>query len=238
MTKSIAHACQTDGVALTVVLSQEHDSASDREAACRLSGVAITAPLDPWTVTSEFLDEEFLEKLKALYVATPAESPEVEAIGTADEHHERNVVNQPEGSNWAASRLRKVSQRRCVACQEHIQFWDIARVPCRHEYCRDCLQGLFQVAIHDDSLFPPKCCKQFIVPDQVRVFLTPELVDMYERKKIEFDTQDRTYCSNVECSSFLRVEGTTQDRIRCPYMSASDMHYVQREGTCRRLPGR
>jgi hypothetical protein len=73
MSSSIAQACQMDGDVLVESLSQEQAAAGDREIACRLGGVAAHHPLPPWTVGSEFLDDEILEKLRALYVTAPVE---------------------------------------------------------------------------------------------------------------------------------------------------------------------
>jgi hypothetical protein len=68
----------------------------------------------------------------------------------------------------------------------------------------------------DDSLFPPRCCRQPITTGSVRVFLTAELVIQYEQKKIELDTPDRTYCSNPLCSAFIRLEDITDKQASCP----------------------
>lgn len=91
----------------------------------------------------------------------------------------------------------------------------MARAPCNHEYCRDCLQGLFTAAIQDDSLFPPKCCRQPITLPKVRIYLTSDLVRQYEAKKIEYDTLDKTYCSNASCSRFIEIDDATHDRVAC-----------------------
>jgi len=66
-----------------------------------------------------------------------------------------------------------------------------------------------------DSLFPPRCCRQPITTGSVRVFLTAELVMQCEQKKIELDTPDRTYCSNL-CSAFIRLEDITDEQASCP----------------------
>jgi hypothetical protein len=73
MSSSIARACQMDGDVLVESLSEEQAAAGDRDFACRLGGVAAHCPLPPWTVGSEFLDDEILEKLRALYVTAPVE---------------------------------------------------------------------------------------------------------------------------------------------------------------------
>jgi hypothetical protein len=53
--------------------------------------------------------------------------------------------------------------------------------------------GLFRASMIDDSLFPPRCCRQPITTNSVRAFLTAELAMQYEQKKTELDTLDRTY---------------------------------------------
>jgi hypothetical protein len=50
----------------------------------------------------------------------------------------------------------------------------------------------------------------------VRTFLTVELLKQYEQKKVEFETPDRTYCSNPLCSAFIRREDITNERATCP----------------------
>jgi hypothetical protein len=212
MTKSIAQACQSDGTLLIEIISQDHDCVGDRETALKLSGMAPSVPVEPWTVSSEFLDEELLEKLSALYVVPPAEisNPSNQPVNATDE----DANFGPETSNWAATRASKPRRINCVICLEDVEFYDVARVPCGHEYCRACLRELFRTAMQDESLFPPRCCKQPIAPTKVRIFLTSELVRQYEAKKIEHDTRDRTYCSG--CSLFLPVEQATQERVTCP----------------------
>ncbi|KAH8586700.1 hypothetical protein B0O99DRAFT_665658 [Bisporella sp. PMI_857] len=204
MTQSIAQACIRDGDYLTSALSQEQTAASDRQTACRLGGVADTCPIPLWTITSEEMDEELLAKLSALYIKDPEDSSE-------------NEFDEAESSSWAASRpAARALYRRCVACREHVQFYHTARVPCSHEYCRNCLQDLFRAPMTDDSLFPPRCCRQPITTGPIRIFLTEDLVHLYEQKKVEFDTPNRTYCSNPHCSAFNWLDNIENDQATCP----------------------
>ncbi|TVY16225.1 hypothetical protein LARI1_G005005 [Lachnellula arida] len=192
---------------------KQQGAASDRETACRLGGVAQHAPVEPWTVGSEFLNDETLEKLKALYICAPIEDPK-----TGGQKYIENGDSTPESSEWAASRkvTTTPSKVQCAACQENFPFYDTARVPCGHEYCRTCLKDLFRASITDDSLFPPKCCRQTIPTGSVRIHLTGDLVRQYEAKKIEYETKDRTYCSNVLCFAFIRVENIENEKATCP----------------------
>lgn len=210
MIRSIARACQTDGEILTTSLSQEETATSDRRTACRLGGIADPNPIPPLTVTSQAMDDELLIKLSALYVQAPAK---VESVTTEEAVSE----SEPESSSLAATRrTSRTLDRRCTACQELIRSHDTARVPCSHEYCRDCLQDLFRASITDDSLFPPRCCRQPITIGAVQIFLTAELITEYEQKKIEFDTLDRTYCSNALCSTFIPSKAIMNEQATCP----------------------
>jgi len=214
MTKSIAHACQTDGNIIAASHSQEHTAASDHEMACRLSGQPVTKPVDRWTVPAEEMDEELMAKLRALYVASPNEiisSTHIEDIGLMP----GSESNEAESSAWGSSRAPEALYRTCTSCSERVRFFDVARVPCGHEYCRDCLQELYSHAMTDDTLFPPRCCRQPITSGGVRVFLTSELIHQYEQKKVEFDTPNRTYCSNSVCSAFIHPDYIINDQATC-----------------------
>lgn len=127
------------------VVVRRETAANDREAACIPGGVAIPLAIEPWTITTEDIDEELLANLSALYVAVPEEVQDVDG-----------ECKEAESSAWAAPRTAlRAADRRCTACQQVVNYFDIARVPCGHEYCRDCLRGLYQASMTDGSLFPP-----------------------------------------------------------------------------------
>lgn len=224
MGSSIARACEMDGDVLAESLSQEHAAAGDRDIACKLGGVTAHCPLPLWIVGPEFLDDETLEKLRTLYVTPPVDETSsggqlvvYRSDGPADESDEETA----ESSTWAATRnLPKHTKRYCTACQEQVVFFDLARAPRGHEYRRDRLRDLFRASLGDDSLFPPRCCRQSIATSSsIRIFLTGDLIQRYEQKKTEFDTPDRTYCSNPLCSTFIGIENITNEQASCPNCS-------------------
>lgn len=125
----------------------------------------------------------------------------------------------PESSSWAASRPAPPGTEitACVGCQDEINARDAARVPgpCRHEYCRSCLQRLFRAAMSAESLFPPRCCYEAIPVTSVRSFLTADIVRDFEEKKIEFETPNRTYCCSSTCSAFIPPSKIVDDIAIC-----------------------
>lgn len=87
---------------------------------------------------------------------------------------------------------------------------------CEHNYCRDCIQDLFNKSFKDESLFPPKCCKEVIDPTKIRLFLTAKIMEKYERRKIELSDPHRTYCSVKTCSSYIPQANIRSECASCP----------------------
>jgi hypothetical protein len=52
--------------------------------------------------------------------------------------------------------------------------------------------------------------------DDMRHFLTPEIISCFHEKAVEFGTTDRIYCSNPTCSTFLYPVNIKGDQGECP----------------------
>lgn len=98
------------------------------------------------------------------------------------------------------------SSKVCVACKEEKQLVVQTHCKYKHKYCRTCIVRLFEIAIHDDSLFPPRCDGTQIALDSVRPFLSLELSRRYETKLEEIKTRNRTYCHNNFCAAFIPTD--------------------------------
>ncbi|PQK13558.1 hypothetical protein BB8028_0004g04890 [Beauveria bassiana] len=103
----------------------------------------------------------------------------------------------------------------CVACDGAYGENLVVRVSCGHVYCPDCLACLFGASTADESLFPPRCCKQPILLDAARKWLPEELIVEFEKKEVEFSSANRTYCSNVNCSVFIPPHEIEAERGYC-----------------------
>ncbi|KAI6606176.1 hypothetical protein MCOR12_001285 [Pyricularia oryzae] len=102
------------------------------------------------------LDDELVDKLKLLYV-TDREEP------VEDNQDQDHKLPKAESSLWGVRRVVKRRPRRnCTGCGDEFDFINVARCPCSHEYCRGCLNSLFQASTLDESLYPPRCCQQRI----------------------------------------------------------------------------
>ncbi|WPH02842.1 putative e3 ubiquitin-protein ligase ari4 [Acrodontium crateriforme] len=230
MAQSIALAVLRDGWLIHQAYQNEQQIARDRELALSLDQNSTAFSThnkaanaddarqnseDPWE------NDEMLAKAAAIYMEEP-ELPETF-------HSEPNVAENmvPESSIWAEGRTtqRQATKSRpltqCIACGEAKVFYDVARTPCQHEYCRSCIAGLFKASMTDESLFPPRCCKQPIPLQQVAFFLGSELRKEFEVKAVELRATNRTYCHDTRCSVFIPRGEPDDEWVICPRCSKS-----------------
>jgi len=91
----------------------------------------------------------------------------------------------------------------CVACDDEPPLDDLWKAPCQHAYCTECIEQLFRLSMDDETLYPPKCCQQIIPWSDVEAFVSQELATAFKGKREELVTQDKTYCSDPTCSTFI-----------------------------------
>ncbi|KAJ3817307.1 hypothetical protein F5880DRAFT_87243 [Lentinula raphanica] len=110
----------------------------------------------------------------------------------------------------------------CVVCMGSYNDDPIHRVStCEHHYCDSCLSQYIETCIHDESLFPPKCCGRtlsFVMEDQrsspsienLAAFIEQQLFDndlgarlRAKASELGMSPEDRLYCPYPRCSVFL-----------------------------------
>ena len=213
MSRSLARAVITDSALLTDIVAHEDAIANDRLVAERLhSGEEIESGTKENLVDPN-LDDLLLARLMTLYVSG-TEGDYNTPVANEDEQSTR-----AESSRWAASRenTSETARHECASCGEHRRAFETFRAPCRHYYCQECLSQLFELSTTDETLFPPRCCRQEIPLASVRLYLNGELVQQFQKKIIEFQTSDRTYCSRPTCSAFITPDNITGERATCTF---------------------
>jgi hypothetical protein len=104
----------------------------------------------------------------------------------------------------------------CVACEEQLPAKDLVLASCGHCYCGSCVSIMFNAAVSDESCYPPRCCANTPIPiEHATRFLEPEFEILFEEKGEEYDTVDRTYCSNPECSIFTFPDDVWRNNAEC-----------------------
>ncbi|KAF5642317.1 IBR finger domain protein [Fusarium tjaetaba] len=187
---SIARAVDADAQIIMEAQLAEEQAARDHEYALRLDAdpSEIGRPYGEQSEEEGPMydgEDDLIDILRSLNLGVPGDS----------------ITGQPESSSWASSR-QAPETRECIACNDEFPPLALSQSPCSHEYCRVCLVGLVRSSLQDESLFPPKCCGRAIPVKQSRWF-SPQLVGQFQAKKLEFDTPNRTYCSEPSCSTFV-----------------------------------
>ncbi|KAG9566025.1 hypothetical protein KCU71_g6466, partial [Aureobasidium melanogenum] len=103
----------------------------------------------------------------------------------------------------------------CQACLERLPRSETLPAPCGDSYCTDCMTALFEHAVREEAMYPPRCCGQTIPLDSVRSIISSELAVTFAKKAMEFDTTNRTYCSNTACSQFIPNDRINDDVAVC-----------------------
>ena len=131
---------------------------------------------------------------------------------------------------------RPLSIQSCTACFTQERSDHGANVACGHFYCRECISELFKASFNDESLFPPRCCRQTIkINEEVGDLLSQEIKDQYPEKAEEFGTTDRVYCSNTGCGIFIKprliIDGVAECST-CQSKTCASCREAQHEGDC------
>ncbi|OJD35685.1 ibr finger domain-containing protein [Diplodia corticola] len=203
MGKSLTRAVQTDQRTITAATEEEEAATRDHDLARSMGGL----PRRP--------------KTKAPAATIPeAPAPPAEDAFAAASSHSANDNDKDDGKAIAESSAQgaikgkgkgqasdgdsQPTHRLCISCCTQCPFFDMATLPgCQHDYCRDCLDQLFRLSLTDESIFPPRCCRQPIPFDDVRALLSADTARDFEIKKPELETPERTYCFQPSCSTWI-----------------------------------
>ncbi|KAI1471700.1 uncharacterized protein F4812DRAFT_467676 [Daldinia caldariorum] len=108
-----------------------------------------------------------------------------------------------------------IEVRPCLACNDMTELARLVEAPCEHEYCLHCLEQLFRNATTDETLYPPRCCRQQIPLEPNQRFLPNDLVTTFREKAVEFSTPNRTYCHQATCSVFIHPDTYVNNVATC-----------------------
>jgi hypothetical protein len=115
--------------------------------------------------------------------------------------------------------IKKLSTEfKCCTCLEQFPRASMVKAKCGDRYCVDCIKGLFMRSTKDESLYPPRCCKQPIPLDLVARHMDPEELATFELAIVEYATLNKTYCSNHNCGTFIVPDSINPgtNRAVCP----------------------
>ncbi|KOS20501.1 hypothetical protein ESCO_005344 [Escovopsis weberi] len=216
MTMSIARAVLQDADAIAEQIRPEEPQ---RPAVNGKQPAADDPPPTPG-FPGEGPDEEMLARLQAMYMDNSRSVAGDAAESSSWAALRKQPASAPAVSGGGGGQQRASPRRNCTACRDSFPASEMARCPCSHEYCGDCLRELFSAAMKDESLFPPRCCRQPIPLEANQTFLTAKIQDDFRAKSIEYGTPNRTYCHEPTCSAFISTRFIFGDRAYCDQCGA------------------
>jgi hypothetical protein len=198
LAESIAKAVNDDSDLILSLMEDEARARNDHEEAVRLSGSNIntSCPSTPEILPTSIQFED---------IPLPALEEDVVA-GPSQPYHARQK---------SAHEYFSTHKVTCAACTDKYRVHEAVHAPCSHWYCRECIKKLFVRATTDESLYPPRCCKQAISLDAVKWTLTTEELEAFNNSVVEFESESRIYCIKPDCGKFIPPENIKSDQGTC-----------------------
>lgn len=198
--RSIAAALEEDATIIAQIIREEDSARQDRELALRISGGNI--------------DARSVDASAAAVARRASSVIEDDAVTITAEENGGPSTTYAQVHEHSPETLAKDGSRCCV-CLQNFRYDDVTSLQCGHSYCQACLKGHFMRAINDESLFPPRCCRQMIPISLVDAELSDDDRERFEDANIEFSTMNRVYCSNTDCAMFIRPSLIKGDKAEC-----------------------
>jgi hypothetical protein len=196
LARSISSAVHEDEALIAALTSEDLTAHEDRQLALQLSADLSSAGR-PHTAES---DLSLLNEWTSCLAETVAANSLIENFEDNDQHAGPSMTFAERQGDLLA----KLSEEfTCTVCYERRQRAAMVRLACEHRYCIDCAKALFVRATHDETLFPPRCCKKPINPELIRGHMTTDERKAFDSASVEFVTIDRVYCSNRQCGKFI-----------------------------------
>ncbi|KAF7185151.1 putative E3 ubiquitin-protein ligase ARI3 [Pseudocercospora fuligena] len=123
----------------------------------------------------------------------------------------------------------------CLTCTDEFPSENLAQTPCGHQFCGECIQGLFRYALDDQSLYPPRCCRQPVVFDDVRQFLEEPLATEFVEGREERNDPQPLYCAVSTCSAYIPADwrlGHYAICSACRQLTCMSCRQIAHQGDC------
>lgn len=203
---SIAHAVDTDAQAIAELTEPEKRAQEDRHYAIFLSDETIEGLISPGITTGHTAPDQ-----------EPFKGTGVHGISFDDSDNENKAGPSVSYADRQAQAFVKFSdEHQCSVCFENYRTASMVPLPCGDQYCIECLKSVFLNAVVDETLFPPRCCRQSIPLRYIQQELSSQELNTFRSAAVEFSTRDRTYCSNLRCGIFIPPTEIAKGKAQCP----------------------
>lgn len=228
-------------IAFSRLLEEERQAVTDHQLAVELAGVTVDnhnhERSDDYETSlcnaSDFDEDEQWDMARELYTAAFARD-----MTDRVSHDEFAATDCEVKAVTGPDILGTKTLVKCCACMDVVVTKKTLTLECKpepHSYCRKCLVDLFKSAINNPTLFPPRCCKLPVPLATCRAVLPKDLIKKFDLKTEELATPDPTYCSNADCSEFIRPQDIKAEIATCAFCkheTCARCKCAKHEGLC------
>ncbi|KAG9672401.1 hypothetical protein KCU99_g6929, partial [Aureobasidium melanogenum] len=157
------------------------------------------------------------------YRPVPTSHPDSRSVGSPAALLETSAVESSPAPKQSFSLVQEAEQTvevppdvDCVICCRRRRRSETYMNSCGHIFCKKCANELFVLALRDDTLWPPQCCKQEMPFENVRHFLQADMEPQVRAREVEMATAplERVYCAT--CSMFIPKDHIQERKATCP----------------------
>ncbi|GAB7342659.1 hypothetical protein MBLNU457_g0816t2 [Dothideomycetes sp. NU457] len=238
MARSIASAILADDILLREIAAQDDQALRDHELALRLNNQP-RQELDELPAIAEAVanvdtpQPEWDDLTMAKICARQAFFLKANEQGTF--YNEADAQADPLHSAALRKPADIEEMIQCAACTGDRMWFETVKLPCGDDYCEDCISDLFEQSMNDETLYPPRCCRQPMPLNSTSPFLRPGLFEAFCEKKIELDTPNRIYCNEPSCNAFIppnRIEHEIATCPQCERHTCTMCRHASHDGDC------
>ena len=95
----------------------------------------------------------------------------------------------------------------CISCHDETTIREGFCLGCGHTMCRHCIRRILDTASESIASKPAECCRRPLDLDNLCRFalfpLDGERLKHWRRKQEENESNDRTYCANPSCATYI-----------------------------------
>ncbi|KAJ5616772.1 hypothetical protein N7537_001886 [Penicillium hordei] len=119
----------------------------------------------------------------------------------------------------------------CTSCTEEYPLSNIFQTECAHNYCREFILRLSENSPTNESLYPPRCCRQPIrAPTAVEDMIGIEMTKRSKERKTETSASERTYRSNKTCARYIPPHNIRRGVGICQFCTARTCAGCKKQG--------
>jgi hypothetical protein len=98
----------------------------------------------------------------------------------------------------------------CICCDEPFLYHDLYQMNCDCDYCVECLEGMVRARLEDKGFRLPQCCGHVFEWLELKEVISPELAEVFEKKKTAFENTIPVYCADKKCPDSAALIGADQ----------------------------